>query len=99
MFWSGQGVDDPAVFHIVFSNDSHFCLFTLLIRNPHFLSFKPTVLKHSLVEMEPILIDDEFSGVNVDTPFRNTKRGVEKSNKCNQCEYCILCEKQLDKSS
>ena len=26
LFWSGLEVDDVAIFHIVFSNDSHLCL-------------------------------------------------------------------------
>ena len=38
-------LDDLAVFHLVFSNDSHFHLLSLLICNPHFLSLKLTVRK------------------------------------------------------
>ena len=45
LLWSGLGVDDFAVFHILFSNDSHFHLFSLLIRNPHYLSLKLAVRK------------------------------------------------------
>ena len=33
------------------------------------------------------LIDDDFSGVNADVPFRNTNNEGVKSNKCNQCDY------------
>ena len=51
LFWSGMGVDVLAVFHIVYSNDSHFHLFSVLIYNPHSLSFELTERKgqHSLL--------------------------------------------------
>ena len=38
-------VDNLAFVHIVFFNDSHFHLFSLLIPNPHYLSLKLTVRK------------------------------------------------------
>ena len=43
--WSGLGVVDLAIFHIVLSKDSHFHLLSLLICNPHLISLKPTVHK------------------------------------------------------
>ena len=72
------------------SNDSHFHLFSLLIRNPHSLSFKLTVRNILyLVVMDQHRKDDFFSenGVDVDIPLRNTNNEGEKSNKCNQCDY------------
>ena len=50
-----RGFNDTA-FHIVFSNDSHFHLFSL--RNPHVLSLKLTDCK---MVMDQNLTDDNFS--------------------------------------
>ena len=51
LFWYGLGVGDLVVIQIVFSNDSRFHIFSLLIRNPHSFILKLTVRKgqHSLL--------------------------------------------------
>ena len=39
--------------------------------------------------------DFSESGVNVDTPLRNTNNVAEKSNKCNQCDYASSVKSNL----
>ena len=88
---SGLGIDESSmmIFHIVFSNDSHFHLLSVIlifsVSNWQFAQDN----NPKLDVMGQDLIDDDFSesGVNVDVPLRNTNNEVVKSNKCNQCNY------------
>ena len=77
---------------IVFSNDSHFHLLSLLLSAILIFSVWNWQFAHDnnpkLDVMGQNLIDDFCeSGVNVDVPLRNTNNEVVKSNKCNQCNY------------